>query len=131
MISSKLFEFGYTYIHQIGSGSFGNIHLIYSEKHDQYFVLKQNRDSDASQIHIEFEILKQLFHPNIINLYSMIKIKSFDCLVLEYCSGGTLEDLIKSSGPIQPQNSINIVFKFFQLLNTCIKIKLLIEISSL
>jgi serine/threonine protein kinase len=32
----------------------------------------------------------------------MITINSADCLVLEYCSGGTIEDLVESHGPIRP-----------------------------
>jgi serine/threonine protein kinase len=32
----------------------------------------------------------------------MLKIDSSEYLVLEYCSGGTIEDLVKSHGPIKP-----------------------------
>jgi serine/threonine protein kinase len=46
--------------------------------------------------------LKQLIHPNILNLYSLLKFNSSECIVLEYCSGGTIEDLVKSHGPIKP-----------------------------
>lgn len=49
----------------------------------------------------ELELLKDLIHPNIINIYSRFEINSFDCLVFEYCSGWTLTDLIGSNEPIQ------------------------------
>jgi 5'-AMP-activated protein kinase catalytic alpha subunit len=95
-------EFGYKYISQIGKGTFGNVHLIFSQKYNQYFVLKQNIKTSRFEIINEFELLKRLFHPNIIYLYSMIDLNSTICIVLEYCSGGTLKELIESNGPIKP-----------------------------
>jgi serine/threonine protein kinase len=101
-LSTALLKFGYNYIRQIGQGRFGNVLLIYSEKYRQYFALKQSKNSSTTKFFNEFQLLSQLIHPNIISLYSMIEINSVDCIVLEYCSGGTLNDLIKSYGPIKP-----------------------------
>jgi serine/threonine protein kinase len=50
----------------------------------------------------EFEVLKKLVHPNIINLYSLLSIDQKDFLVLEYCSEGSLQQLIEKNGPIRP-----------------------------
>jgi serine/threonine protein kinase len=99
---SKLSEFGYIYLHPIGKGSFGATHLIYPEKYHQLFFLKQNSISFRFEIINEFELLKKLFHPHIINLYSMINMDFIDCIILEHCSGGTLDELVKLDGPIQP-----------------------------
>jgi 5'-AMP-activated protein kinase catalytic alpha subunit len=98
---SSLFEFGYSYLRQLGRGGFGNIHLIYSKKYNQHFALKQSNKSSRFELINEFEILKKVSHPNIINLYSMININSNDCIVLEYCSGGNLQQLVESTGSIK------------------------------
>jgi serine/threonine protein kinase len=100
--ASELSEFGYTYIREIGCGTFGKVHLVLSKQYNQYFAIKEATKFSKFDVSHEFEILKQLLHPNILNLYSMLKFSSSECLVLEYCSGGTLEDLVKSHGPIQP-----------------------------
>jgi serine/threonine protein kinase len=111
---SKLLEFGYKYINEIGRRDFAMIHLIFSEKYDKYFTLKQSVQSSNFEFDHEIEILKQLIHPNIINLYSVIQIKSFQCAVLDYCPGGTLEDLINAYGSIKPPR----LYKYcFQILS--------------
>jgi serine/threonine protein kinase len=46
--------------------------------------------------------LKQLIHPNIINLCSLIEINFTNGILFEYCPGGTIADLINSGGPIHP-----------------------------
>jgi serine/threonine protein kinase len=106
-ISSELSKFGYSYVKQIGKGTFAVVHLIYSEKYHQNFALKQNIKSSRFELINEFELLKKLLHPNIINLYSMIDVNSKDCIILEYCSGGTLQDFVERKGPIQPPKLYN------------------------
>jgi serine/threonine protein kinase len=109
--SQKVSELGYTYVRQIGSGNYANVHLIFSERYNQYFALKQNKEPSNIDLSHELELLKGLFHPNIINIYSRYEINTFDCLVFEYCSRGTLTDLIESNGPIQPPKLYNYCFQ--------------------
>jgi serine/threonine protein kinase len=45
--------------------------------------------------------LGNLFHPNIVNLYSKIEIKTVDFLILEYCSDGSLRNLLETKGPMK------------------------------
>jgi serine/threonine protein kinase len=92
MNNANLSEFGYTYIHQLGRGAFANAHLIYSNKYNQYFTLKQNSKHSKFELINEFELLKKIIHPNIINSYSMINVNSSDCIILEYWSGGDLQN---------------------------------------
>jgi serine/threonine protein kinase len=107
----KLAEFGYVYLYQIGEGGFGNVHLIFSLTYNQYFVLKQDKTLTADTISTEFDLLKQVFHPNIVNIYSKITIDSINCLILEHCPNGTIEDLINSSGPIHQSKLYNYCFQ--------------------
>jgi serine/threonine protein kinase len=99
-ISSELDELGYTYIQQIGSGGHGTVHLVFSQSFQQYFIIKNSKGKLG--LRDEFEFLKQLVHPNIINLYWMFSIDQNDFLVLEYCPGGSLQQLIDKIGAIHP-----------------------------
>jgi calcium-dependent protein kinase len=114
---SKLSELGYTYVTQVGKGGFSRVHLVFSGKYNQQFVIKQNKSSSNFVFNNEFELMKQLLHPNIINLYSMIEIDSTDCIVLEYCSGGSIEDLIKSYGRIHPPKLYKYCFQILSAVN--------------
>jgi serine/threonine protein kinase len=73
-----------------------------SKRYNQYFPIKQSTKNLKFDFSHEFEILKRLLNPNILNLYYMLKCNSSECLSLEYCTGGTIEDLGKFHGPIQP-----------------------------
>lgn len=112
--SKKIYEYGYTYIRQIGQGASSKVHLVYSHSYNQYFALKQSKSTFRFEICNEFEILKQLIHPHIINLYSILEIDFKNAILFEYCSGGTLADLIKRNGPIRPPK----LYKYcFQILS--------------
>jgi serine/threonine protein kinase len=39
--ASELSEFGYTYVREIGSGSYGKVHLVLSKQYHQYFAIKK------------------------------------------------------------------------------------------
>jgi serine/threonine protein kinase len=88
-------------MHQLGKGGFANVHLIYLNKYNQHFALKQSNRHSKFELINELELLKKISHPKTINLYSMININSNDCIILKYCSDGNLHELIKSTGVIQ------------------------------
>ena len=45
----------------------------------------------------EIKILSKISHPNVIKFYEMFKTSSDYYLIYEYCSNGTLEDMLKKS----------------------------------
>jgi polo-like kinase 1 len=98
--SSKLTDLGYAYLHKIGSGSFATIHLVFSQSNQKHFVIKKSKSNFG--LKNEFELLKKLSHPNIIPIYSLFSTGWNDVLVLEYCPGGSLQQLIDANGPIRP-----------------------------
>lgn len=50
-----------------------------------------------AEVFNEFEILRNVDHPNIVNLYELYSDQSFFFLISEYLEGGELFDRIKSS----------------------------------
>jgi serine/threonine protein kinase len=110
-ISTQVSNYGYTYVRQIGTGGYSNVHLVFSEKYQQYFVIKENIMSSKEELMNEFELLQSFDHPNIVYIYSLLDIDSGNCIVLEYCSGGTLEDLIESNGRIRSPVIYNYCFQ--------------------
>jgi serine/threonine protein kinase len=126
--SSKLTELGYTYAQQIGSDSFGTIHLVFFQSYQQYFVIKEKKSK--LDLISESEFLKQLVHPNIISIYSYFAIDQSDFLVLEYCSRGSLQELIDTCGPICPPKLYSYCSQLLSAVSIFMKTKLLILISN-
>lgn len=91
---------GYQYVRFLGAGSFANVHLVYSEKYQEYFALKQSKLYSKSDLSNEITSISKLDHPNIIRIYSRFSIESLDCLVMEFCENGSLEDRVLKEGVI-------------------------------
>ena len=46
----------------------------------------------------ETEALQELKHPNIVGIVDLVKTKTAIYLIIDYCNGGTLDDLIGKRG---------------------------------
>lgn len=92
----KLQHLGYNFLSHLGSGGFARVFLVYSPNYDQKFAVKisKNNSSETNFTH-EIQTLQELDHPNIIRIYSRFEVDNCDCVVLQYCSGGNLVDLIQ------------------------------------
>ena len=53
-----------------------------------------HKKSDQKAIYREAQVLRRLKHPNILRCFQFHKLKSSVQIVLEYCPGGSLADLI-------------------------------------
>ena len=53
-----------------------------------------NKKSDIDAIYREAQILRRLKHPNIVRCFKYHKLTNCIQIVLEYCPGGSLADLI-------------------------------------
>jgi serine/threonine protein kinase len=86
----------------IGRGSFGIIRKVYHKPTGRTFVRKEISYKSMSrkeekQLSSEFEILQNLNHPNIVEVYGYEKIPNSKMLniYMEYCDGGDVSELIK------------------------------------
>ncbi|OHS93648.1 CAMK family protein kinase [Tritrichomonas foetus] len=102
-IKSALSHRKYEFIRPIGAGSFGSVFLIHSQKYNQDFVVKvsdyKGKTGELDQT--EINNLINLVHPNIIKMYETFIEYDYLFLVLEYCEGGSLEDVVENFGPIR------------------------------
>jgi serine/threonine protein kinase len=86
---------------RLGSGSFGVVYKVKSLRwENQEFVVKAML-SQHSLDNSEFEVLLGLSHPHILRLYQQWFTDHCHCMTLEYAPGGSLADVLKTSGPLQ------------------------------
>ena len=81
----------------IGSGSYGVVHFAKNKFTDSPVAIKIIRKKDIkheAQLKKEIDILKLCKHPNIVKLFEVIDAPHSIAIVMEYLSGGSLEDAI-------------------------------------
>lgn len=90
----------------LGHGSFGIVfRATYTKTNEDYAikVLPKDRyegpknEKRLEKLKREFNIQKKLNHPNIVKAYYMFSDKYNYYILLEYCPGGTIRDLIKDN----------------------------------
>lgn len=93
----------YLYVRTVGQGQFGKVKLATHKKTGRKVAIKQinklNLTADTvKMVKREVQIMKMLWHPNIIRLYEVIETPSHLHLVMEYAPGGEVMDFILAKG---------------------------------
>lgn len=104
----------------IGRGSFGIIRKVQHKPSGRTFVRKEisyksmNR-KEEKQLSSEFEILQNLDHPNIVQVYGYEKIPNDKILniYMEYCDGGDISELIKKYREIKQYIPETLIWQIF------------------
>ena len=83
----------------LGSGAFGKVFLATSVEDKEFKVAikvisKKKIGDDLDQLLDEINILKSLDHPNIVKYYETFENEKYMYIVMEYCPGGELFDVI-------------------------------------
>ncbi|OHS92996.1 CAMK family protein kinase [Tritrichomonas foetus] len=118
---------GFELLSEIGHGSFANVYLISSKKHQMRFVAKvidlsrTNKSGLSDTFKSEIYSLTQLIHPNIISIFDHFIFEDCLFLILEYCPGGTLNDYLKANGPIPKQTLYVLAYEMLLSLHFCQK----------
>lgn len=89
----------------LGSGSFA---VVWKAKHidtGQYAAIKEINLSRLNSklrqsLESEISILRKISHKNIVQLFQVLEIDGRLFLIMEYCDGGDLAQLLKSSGKL-------------------------------
>lgn len=90
---------GYILCKPIGKGSFGEVYK--TKKEDKLFATKKleiniiKNKSLKKYLYNEIEIMKKLNHPNIIHFYEYFMTTNNYYIIMDYCNGGSLSDLLK------------------------------------
>ena len=110
----------YEVISQIGRGNFGNISKIMRKSDKKILIWKelyygQMTEKEKEQIVTEVNILRELKHPNIVRYYDRIidKKQSKIYIIMEYCEGGDISQLIKRCKKSNEYIAEDIIWKIF------------------
>src|SRR6476646_560345 len=108
----------YTLNHTLGSGSFGVVKHAVDPEGNEYAVkiISVSHIHDAGlekQLKREITVLRQLKHPNVVQLVEVLRNKKFVFLIMELVLGGDLFDLLASKHRLSEKEARDI---FVQIL---------------
>lgn len=117
LINETLHTKSYTNLGTIGRGGFAQIYKVRSEQYGVDFaakvVTKQTSFGD------EINILMTLVHPNILSIYNIFEDEKYQYLIMENCSGGSLNDFLNKYGIMKDVTAIGILYEVVDALILC------------
>uniref|UniRef100_A0A6V3Q445 non-specific serine/threonine protein kinase n=1 Tax=Lotharella globosa TaxID=91324 RepID=A0A6V3Q445_9EUKA len=93
---------GYKVVKKLGQGGFGAAYMV-NDKHGEQCVLKTVKAQSikaANEALVEVKQLSVLEHPNIVRYKDFFLHMEGVCIVMEFCEGGDLCDILQSSESI-------------------------------
>nr|XP_002128179.1 serine/threonine-protein kinase ULK3 [Ciona intestinalis] len=122
-VTPKLKDFVFT--EKLGSGTYATVYKAYRKscEHRQVIAVKCIQKSNLNRVSIEnllleIEILKQIKHEHVVELFDFQWDDSFIYLIMEYCGGGDLSGFIQSKRMI-PEYTVR---RFLQQIASAVKV---------
>ncbi|EAS02022.1 calcium-dependent kinase (macronuclear) [Tetrahymena thermophila SB210] len=106
----------------LGKGSYGEVRKGVHKKTGQQRAVKiidksQCKPEEQKQLIEEFNILKQLDHPNIIKVYEVFQDNKFLYIVTELCTGGELFDRIIEYKHFNEKEAADVMYQILNAIN--------------
>lgn len=92
---AELYDNKYRFEKELGKGGFGRVFLAREEVSDRLVAIKQLNNTDKEQQEIiiyEIQVVAKFNHPNIVTYHHHFSQDGLLYLVMEYCSGGSLQE---------------------------------------
>ena len=120
-VIKTLSDNGYEFVRTLGHGTFSTVHLVRSVKYSTEFVAKVSvlEGEFLPEQESEIKALMRLSHPNIISLYSYFYDANYFYLILEYCPGGCLCEVLRKNGGLSPIQWRSYMYQIIQALKHC------------
>eukprot|EP01071_Lankesteria_metandrocarpae_P008584 Lankesteria_metandrocarpae@DN4999_c0_g1_i1.p1 len=114
----------FTFEKKLGSGSFGQVHLVREKTTKLLRVCKViNKDKaqiPVEQIQAEIEFMKTLDHPNIIKIFDVYEDYNSIYIIMEQCCGGELMDRVaegrKEKGEVHEKYVASVMMQMMEAL---------------
>ncbi|OHS95082.1 hypothetical protein TRFO_38728 [Tritrichomonas foetus] len=97
----------------------GNDNKNISTKNEDKKQEKVKKDTQQKFENPEIRFLMNLAHTNIIRMYEHFEDKLFCYIILEYCKNGSLNDYVKTFGPLKPPMLFEVAAQSLSALKYC------------
>ncbi|MEX0268137.1 serine/threonine-protein kinase [Leptolyngbyaceae cyanobacterium UHCC 1019] len=111
LLTNVLYHSNYRLLGLVGQGQFGRVYCASHRKTGRLVALKElNRDRFSTRNFLrELRFLLSLQHPNIVTCQALEHTATGRCLVMDYCEGGTLRDLLSDEIQLHPLQGLNLI----------------------
>ncbi|MEL4895549.1 serine/threonine-protein kinase [Crocosphaera sp. Alani8] len=110
MTRNPVFRSNYYILAQVGQGQFGRVYCGISRKTGKFVALKSlAKGFPTNRFLREFSCLISLRHPNIVSCQAIEYHGGGRYLVMDYCEGGTLRDLMNFSAKLNLKSRLDLV----------------------
>src|SRR4051794_16347855 len=93
----------------LGGGAMSSVWLAHDRELERKVAVKLlAHDADRARFEREAHAVAGLAHPNICQLYDYGEADEGPYMILEYLSGGTLEDRLSADGPLPDEQTTRI-----------------------
>ena len=135
-----LYQHGYENMRPIGGGGFASVYQITSRQYQEDFVVKlidirpdisveasiddssspgNSQEPLPSSFKAEITALINLYHPHVIKIFNHFNSQSLLYIILEFCPGGSLKDVISKIGFIKAPFIYELCVQIIQALRFC------------
>ncbi len=111
MSTGAIYESKYQILHLIGQGQFGRVYCAVDRQTEELVALKElDRKRFPTRLFLrELSFLATLQHPNIVSCRGLEYSPTGRYLVMDYCRGGTLRELMESENKPDPLQSLKLI----------------------
>jgi len=105
----------YLLVRKLGEGGFGHVYLaqdtLLNERYVALKCLKIDESERESYLIREMDFLANLADPHVVGFYHHFQNKNTTFLVMEYCPGGSLRQLLQTEDKVNPEKATGWVIK--------------------
>ncbi|OHS93261.1 CAMK family protein kinase [Tritrichomonas foetus] len=120
-----LYQHGYEDMVPIGDGGFATIYKVKNRQYQEEFAVKlidlalDDTKTLPESFRAEIRALLNLFHPHVIKIFDHFTSATLLYIILEYCPGGSLKDVIDRAGCIRPPIIYELCRQILDALHFC------------